>query len=234
MRRFRLLPAALVCGLAMTAAAHAADPPGTWLPEFKKPFYTDLISGWYARGDVGYRWNSIGSVDTPLPVTSWTFDNAWSLGGGAGYKYKWFRSDVTIDYSERSDFRGNIAAVNNFYNDRIDAWTLLWNVYLDMGTWGGFTPYIGAGAGASYLRTAQFTQPIWENVQDGRNWNFSWAAIGGVSYQFSPNLLLDLSYRYLSLGETVTGMLPPTYTSRVTYRDMSAQEIRIGLRWMLD
>ena len=170
----------------------------------------------------------------PLPVTSWTFDNAWSLGGGAGYKYKWFRSDVTIDYSERSDFRGNIAAVNNFYNDRIDAWTLLWNVYLDMGTWGGFTPYIGAGAGASYLRTAQFTQPIWENVQDGRNWNFSWAAIGGVSYQFSPE---PAARSQLPLPEPRRDgyrHAAAELHSRVTFRDMTAQEIRLGFRWMLD
>ena len=67
------------------------------------------------------------------------------------------------------------------------------------------------------------------------NWNFSWAAMGGVSYQFSPNLLLDVGYRYLKLGERSSGTVPPTYTTRVTYfRDMSAQEIRIGLRWMLD
>ena len=75
---------------------------------------------------------------------------------------------------------------------------------------------------------------VWEGANDGRKWNPSWALMGVVSYKFSPSLLLDLSYRYLNLGEVATGLLPPGYTSRVTFRDMTAQEIRLGFRWMLD
>ena len=65
MKGFRVLATAWVFGLAMTAAAQAADMPGSWLPDIKKPFYTDLISGWYFRGDAGYRMNSIGRSGCP-------------------------------------------------------------------------------------------------------------------------------------------------------------------------
>lgn len=157
MRGFRVLVTASVCGLAMTVAAHAADPPGRWLPEFKKPFYTDLISGWYVRGDLGYRINDINSVDAPKPTTAFFIENAWTLGFFGGYKYKWFRSDVTLDYGNAARFRGDIAGIPEFYKAKIDSFTLLANVYLDLGTWAGLTPYIGAGAGTTNLRVRQYT-----------------------------------------------------------------------------
>ena len=237
MRAFKVLAAAWVCGIAMTAAAHAADPAETWRPEFKKPHYTDLISGWYVRVDGAYRTNSIRSVDAPAPnnVTAWSIHDTWAVGAGAGYKYKWFRSDVTLDFAKRAQFYGDTAATSQFYSVKIDALTILANVYLDMGTWAGLTPYVGAGAGMTNLRTHEFTTtPNWEGVVDGSKWNPSWAAMGGVSYQFSPTLLLDVSYRYLKMGDAVSGTLPPTHTTRVTFRDMTAQEIRVGLRLMLD
>ncbi len=39
------------------------------------------------------------------------------------------------------------------------------NVYLDLGDWGGFSPYIGAGAGVGYLRTKQSYD--WVFASDG-------------------------------------------------------------------
>jgi opacity protein-like surface antigen len=234
MRAIRFLIAAALGVATMGGPAQAADPAGTWLPDLKKTMYTDLISGWYVRGDAGFRWNSIGSVDSPVAVGRWEFDNAWTIGAGGGYKYHWFRADVTVDYAQRSEFYGDAAAPANYISTKIDAVTVLGNVYLDLGTWGGFTPYIGAGFGGSYLRTAQYTTSTWQQMDDGRGWNMSWAAMAGLSYRFTHNLAVDVGYRYLSLGEAHTGPLPPGSFTRVTFRDMTAQEVRIGLRLMLD
>lgn len=236
MRGFKVLIGAWVCGIAMTAAAHAADPAETWRPEFKKPHYTELISGWYVRGDLGYRKNSIDSIDAPAPnlATSSSIQNTWALGAGAGYKYNWFRTDVTLDYAKRAQVFGDTATTPAYYSVKIDALTLLANVYLDMGTWGGLTPYIGAGVGTTNLRTHEYTTTTWNGIADAREWNLSWAAMGGVSYQFSPTLLLDVSYRYLKLGDAVSGAEPPAYTTRTHFRDLTAQEVRVGLRLMLD
>jgi len=229
----------------MIAPAHAADPPGAWLPDFRKPYYTELISGWYARADLGYRKHDIGSVEAPTAnaVTGSRIDNAWTLGFGGGYKYKWFRSDVTLDYANKARFYGETAQGPGYFTAQIDSFTLLGNVYLDMGTWAGFTPYIGAGIGTTNLRTHEFRiagQLPSEGVADTTRWNFSWAAMGGVSYQISPSMLLDVGYRYLQMGEAISGILTPNTptpainTARVSLRDMTAQEIRVGLRWMLD
>ena len=58
---------------------------------------------------------------------------------------------MTVDYGKRSEFSGNTATTLGFYSAQLDAFTILGNVYLDLGNWGGFTPYIGAGAGALVL-----------------------------------------------------------------------------------
>ena len=239
MRGFRVFVTAWSCGVAMTAAAQAADPAGAWnpLPDFKKPYRTELISGWYARGDLGYRKNNLGFVDAPRPATSYLVESAWTAGFGGGYKHKWFRSDVTLDYANAARFRGDIATAPEFYKAKTDSFTLLANVYLDLGTWAGFTPYIGAGAGTTNLRVRQYTNlamTAGNGVVDTSRWNLSWAYMGGVSYQMSPSMLLDVGYRYLQLGDAMSGPEPPGYTRRTYFRDVSAQEIRVGLRWMLD
>src|SRR5215510_14366537 len=85
--------AALVCG-----AAHAADMPGTWVPA---PRYVEMPSGWYVRGDFGYRFNAIDSVQAGQPVTSFNYPDSLGVTAGAGYKYQWLRFDATVDYAPR-------------------------------------------------------------------------------------------------------------------------------------
>ena len=88
------------------------------------------------------------------------------------------------------------------------------------------------------MRTHQFVTGALmappDGIKDTSRWNLSWAYMAGISYRFTPNLLVDVSYRYLKLGDAVSGPEPPAYTTPNNLRDLSAQEIRIGLRWMLD
>ena len=155
--------------------------------------------------------------------------------GAGGHKYKWFRSDVTVDFAKRAQLYGDTATNSRFYSVKIDALTVLANAYLDLGNWGGFTPYVGAGVGMTNLRAHEYTTNV---VSGGRQRRPEMESVLGAhgrrQLSLLPSLLLDLSYRYLNLGEVATGLLPPGYTSRVTFRDMTAQEIRLGFRWMLD
>ena len=201
--------------------------------------YTHLVSGWYFRTDLGYRKQRIESVEAPPPelVTQFQFRNAYTLGLGGGYKWKWFRADVTLDYGTQARFQGDTATTAGCYSAKIDSYTLLANVYFDLGNWGGFTPYIGAGIGTSHLRTHQYsnlTITSSNDVAPATRWNLSWAAMAGVSYQFTNNLLLDVGYRYLRLGDAVSGTEPMAYTTRTYFRDITAQEVRVGLRLLLD
>src|SRR5215510_4557279 len=112
--------AALFCG-----AAHAADMPGTWVQP--APRYVEMVSGWYVRGDFGYRFNSINSVEAAQPVTSFAYPNSLGVTAGAGYKYQWLRFDATVDYAPRVTARATSTSTTSQpqYTTKLDALSLL-------------------------------------------------------------------------------------------------------------
>lgn len=243
MPSFKSLIIAAAGAVAFAASAQAADMPGNWPPPYQqKPAQTfsEMTSGWYIRGDIGYRFNRIGSVDSSspaTPVTGSSIDNTLSAGLGGGYKYRWFRADLTVDYGPQAKFHGDVPGAASFYSMKIDSLTVLANAYFDMGTWYGFTPYIGAGVGTSYLRTGDYTNASLGNaipIPTRANWSLSWAAMAGVSYQILPNIALDFGYRYLKIGDAKSGFEPPAFTNATTVKNISAQELRVGVRFMLD
>jgi opacity protein-like surface antigen len=236
MRRFKVFATAWVCCVAMTAAAHAADMPGTWAPPVEKQVFTDLVSGWYVRGDIGYRQQEFGSIDAPAPdfVTNWSIRSTPTVGFGGGYKYYWFRADVTVDYGTRARFEGDTALAAAFYTARFDSYTILANVYLDLGEWAGFTPYVGVGGGTTNVRMDEFVIGSAIPAPASSKWNASWAAMAGVAYRVTPRIVIDVGYRYLSMGDALSGTEPPLYTTRTNFTDLTAQELRVGFRWVLD
>ena len=225
--------AALVCG----AVAKAADPPGSW-PVYERPAprYVEMVSGWYIRGDFGYRFNNIGSLEGGRPVTDVKYPNSLGATFGAGYKYHWFRADATFDYAPRVTARAasTFATPQPQYSTKLDARSLLANFYIDFGTWYGVTPYVGAGVGVTYLRGRNYIDtelPMTQETSSGAT-NLSWAAMGGVAYKVSPNWVVDVGYRYLDLGDLPT--TAGTVSDQTTWKRLSTQEVRIGLRFLLD
>ena len=233
----RALLLGIATAAAFGAAAQAADMPGTWGYERPAPRYVELSSGWYARADVAYRLNHIGQVDVANTLSSTSFENMAALGVGGGYKYQWFRADVTVDYGITSQIRANSLSTTISqpqYSAKVDTVTALANGYLDLGTWWGLTPYVGGGIGMSYLRAKEYVDtalPTPGKIVSART-NLSWAAMAGLAYQINPNWIVDVGYRYLQLGDLpISRDTDPTNT--VTWKQISAQEIRIGLRILL-
>ena len=118
------------------------------------------------------------------------------------------------------------------------------NLYADLGTWWCLTPFVGVGLGAAKVNIFDFR----DNNQatngaayglDASKWNVAWALHAGVAYEVSSNLKLELSYRYVHLGDGTSGDLI-TYqgTNNVNnpmlFKDITSQDIRLGFRWMLD
>src|SRR5437870_4638716 len=99
MIRARTLFAGVIGAFAFVASAHAADPAGSWprpQPQADAPSqFQGLMSGWYLRGDVGFRWNS-GGVSSNN-VTSEKYTTSYDGTVGFGLKYQWFRADLIYD-----------------------------------------------------------------------------------------------------------------------------------------
>lgn len=239
MAKVLTLIVAAAAAFAFTASARAADVPGLWPQdeEEQSPQAREYRSGWYLRGDLGYRINRMDNVDALEAVGSHSIDKAVSVGVGAGFKHRWFRGDMTIDYSAPAKAKATTqAAVGQpQYTTRIETTAFLMNGYVDLGTWYGLTPYAGAGAGVSFLRTYDYRNtalPASELVPVAQKWNVAWAAMAGISYRIKPRWEIDVGYRYLSLGNAVSAGDSTEYPT--TFRNITAQEVRVGFRYHLD
>ena len=117
--------------------------------------------------------------ESSRPAT--TIDDRFTVGGGGGYKSGWFRMDVTIDYAPRASYHVSHARLPHEGRDD----HALANLYLDLGTWSGITPYVGAGAGLSWNRTSDYFSnalllPGIAGMKEAK-WDFAWAAMGGMT-----------------------------------------------------
>jgi opacity protein-like surface antigen len=225
-------------------AANAADvrqlpPPSSRPPMLESaPLLVDeFSSGWYLRGDIGFRRNEadgVTNVGAPPGVRDSDLDNSWMFGAGVGYKMDWFRTDLTVDYGTRSEFTGDSGVRRNDFSARVDSVTGLVNVYGDLGTWFGLSPYIGAGIGFAHLQAANFdvASAGVGDADSAGSWNFAWAYMAGVSYRLTGNYHVDVGYRHLNMGDVTTGR--DAANNQLTFKKMSADEIRVGFRYVLD
>lgn len=225
---------------ALVTTALAADVPRGYPPERPLPILerprVSLFEGWYLRGDLGYAWGQIGSAQSPSafasPSTN-SLGNGFTGGVGAGFKSQWLRTDVTFDYLVPLKYQGTIATAGDV-SAKISALSFLVNGYFDLGTWYRATPYIGAGIGAARMRVSEYQStvaPPFASGTSGDQWNFAWALNAGVGYAISSNMMVDLGYRYINFGDTKSGA---DASGSMTFKNVAAHEVRVGLRWSFD
>jgi opacity protein-like surface antigen len=118
---------------------------------------------------------------------------------------------------------------------------------VDLGTWHGITPFLGAGIGASYNTISSFKDVNTANggvayADDDSQWDLAWALQAGLAYEVTPGLSLEVGYRYLHLGDaqsgdlnTYDGSCPPAgcRNSPIKFEDLSSHDVKFAMRWML-
>jgi opacity protein-like surface antigen len=220
-------------------AALAADMPKGYppLPPPTAPVLrsVELNNGWYLRGDLGYGWGRINNAQSatgfPNPASN-SLGNAPTAGLGFGIKRGWIRTDVTADYLFDMKYRGTVATPDDV-SAKMSAWSVLLNGYLDLGSWYRVSPYIGAGLGTARVKTSDYQSTVSPPFTGGSNsqWNFAWAAMAGVGIAVSSNLVADIGYRYLNLGDAKSAT---DASGAMTFKNIAAHEVRVGLRWSFD
>lgn len=246
-----LAPLGLVAGIIGALPASAADlPSAPLLDNFSQPPVVELGSGWYLRGDVTYAKTNdrdvkmSGSVlNSPVRFSHARLDDSWQAGGGFGYKFlNWLRADVTVDYRFPTTFRdvANFPGGTVSYdNTRIGGFTGLVNGYVDLGTWSGISPYVGAGIGVSNIKTDHFWSSPYTGglpgpgvmLQGKSDYSLAWALMGGVAFSVADGMLIDLGYRYMNVRDA---KLVDDGTNNVRLKDLSSHEVRVGFRYMID
>jgi len=250
---------AAVAGIATVFAtvANAAD-----MPELLPPVMPieQPAAGWYLRGDIGFSNQSVRDVEyVPGPgeaaVTSQRtvasgFDSAGIFGLGVGYQFNsWLRADVTGEYRANANYRGQnvVTSGGNTYPEQDfgskSEWVALANIYADLGTWWHLTPFIGVGVGGAYNRIGNFqdigiTTGANNFYDDGYKWNFAWALHAGVGFKATPALTLELAYRYIDLGDALSGAAGSWDGAGATgyqqFNHITSHDLRFGIRWMLE
>ncbi|MGV7212850.1 outer membrane protein [Bradyrhizobium sp. UFLA05-112] len=246
----------------ISSVAFAADMPIAAPPMYAPAPPADF-GGWYLRGDIGFsnqrvdRLNNVLDATTTSSVQNLSFNNAGIFGLGAGYRFNnWFRADVTGEYRGNSQFFGTDRITypggvgTDTYHATKNEWVVMANAYVDLGTWWCITPFVGAGIGTARVAINGFTDQSIANNGAGAvpglafgdnvaKWNFAWAAHAGLAYKVSPAFTVELAYRYLDMGDGLTGDLKTfdgtnNVFNPTTFKHLTSHDLKLGVRWNLD
>ena len=277
--------------LTSVGLAQAADllPPAPRLPPPAPAI--EEFSGWYLRGDVGAGINSRAPDLQILPdpvaagvargflasSATQSFNNSTlSPSGivdfGVGYQLNsWFRMDGTLEYRGGAKLQSLYTVTDptsaaqlqsaDLYRANVASFVGLINGYVNLGTYAGISPFVGAGVGFADNMASGFTDhgfvnsnygssPTGSYYSNGSRTSFAWALMAGFDFNISPNLMFELGYRYLNYGTITTGQSnclagapggafnSQRCTSGVSTHfssrnTLASNDIRIGLIWML-
>lgn len=270
-----LLSAALVAS-AMPAFGADYDAPVVYEPpvvvgELEEYVPVEVGSGWYLRGDIGYSFSTAPSgaftyrtftAGTYAEGTFTTGSYTGELGFGAGFGYRFsdlLRAEMTAEnFNLRFNGTRSFAApcpgglgtsCSVVDQAQMNAWSVMLNGYVDLGTFARFTPYVGAGAGVTFANWGNASStytcagagcvgaPFTLEHPGMPNWRFSYAAMAGVAYDINKNLKVDLGYKYRNVaggdmfGFDATSRAAGASGAEARDPGFSQHEIRLGLRY---
>jgi len=266
--------------IGIAAPAHAADLDEIiYARELPVTQTVEIGTGWYLRGDLGYSTKTRGaatnysvfSAGPPATYTGTAFnssslENDWSGSMGVGYNFTdYLRADLTFDYS-RGRFAGATSSATactglatgqcaSVDSQNVEQYGFMANAYVDLGTFVGFTPYVGAGAGVTRVTWKPYNNDqscvsvagnacgataATDRTRSGtESWRFTYALMTGVSYDLSKDLKLDLGYKYSKIksgnqsGFDATTMAAGAAGFQVQDNGFERHEVRVGLRYSL-
>lgn len=275
-RRKRVCGIALSAGLLLPGAVLADDEDLLDAPEITISTEANAGGRVYLRGDIGYSpWRDegdpfyrsfdggTGSYDH-VPFDNARFDKPLSGTVGIGYRFTdVLRADVTAEYFEgrfdgssftsgpcAGEGAGTSCALSHTAN--FSALGLMANGYVDLATLAGFTPYLGAGIGATRIdwNTVHETSACvagggacsgatgTASYRGEDSWRFTYALMAGVSYDVTDRLKFDVGYRYSHVaGGDMFGFGAEALSGAAGTKGhddgLSRHEIRAGLRFAL-
>jgi opacity protein-like surface antigen len=238
------------------------DPSASWPVTNQEFDYADTDADGFADGDT----NQDGIIDAGEITTSYlgntvanaSLENTWlgEVGAGCGSGSRGLRAEVMLGFRGDREFSGDPLiyqgsligtptgvvpppVTDDPMHTSLKTYTLMLNLYKDLGNFGGFVPYVGAGVGAAYhqLDNIYFTDnPHLSNQIHGNNdLAFAWSLMAGVGYQISDRAVVDVGYRYIDMGSITSQRSDTAFNVNpaVKFDDLTAHEIKVGLRYHL-
>ena len=240
--------------LALAATASTLPLSGALAADYDPPIYVDQApeytpvevgSGWYLRGDVSYLpRKSYRNVDFSSLTVSYSDDETPVFASlGFGYHFNdSLRGDINFGLLPGNEVSASETTATDIATARVknSARTAIVNGYVDLGTYVGITPYVGAGIGlfrGKYSASRTFTDltPANLDVADSiSKTKYSWAYTlnAGLAYQITKNIVIDLGYQYLSAPDAEYARLDSASAYSV-HKGVDNHQIKVGLRYDL-
>ncbi|MER8378527.1 outer membrane protein [Mesorhizobium sp. M1163] len=241
-----VLALAAIVLMPLTPALGADYDPPVYVDQAPDYVPVEVGSGWYLRGDVSYLVQK-SFKDEDFAFTPARFDEKEDpifASIGFGYHFNdYLRADLNVGY-----LPGNKIDVG--YNDGTTvasatlknyAFSGILNGYVDLGTYVGITPYLGAGIGVVQSKRRLSASYFTDNanpaddfvLRDNKTqYSFAYTLNAGLAYQVSKNVSVDLGYQYFSApdAEYVTA---ESLTSFPIRKGINNHQVKVGLRYDL-
>lgn len=217
--------------------------------------------GWlfapYLRVDLGYSStvDDDGDLHDSTPerdILDMDPNNGARYQIGAGLKLNnYLRTDVTLSYRDKLTKVGSYIdadGIRNKPSNQLDSgaletsnWSTMLNIYVDplraagLDT-GAFSPYLQGGIGWARNKTEDMKFTTAGTIIGDTHNDFAWQVGAGVNYAITDQWKLDLSYRFIDMGEARSSNV---YFSGSTVSpqpqgarfDLQAHEVLIGLQY---
>jgi opacity protein-like surface antigen len=183
----------------------------------------------YLGGIVGADFGTLDKIPGSTTVPN---QSLFTAGGTVGMRS--FRENGAL----RMEFEGRGRDVVGFALDDVvtgtnastfakNGWSAMANIWRDFSVIGDLDMYAGGGIGAGGYRSVSSTTPaVPAFTADNRVSAFAWQAGGGLIYDVSDHLAVDLGYRFFSIGDSTANYVTGTpYTT-----NYAASELLLTVR----
>ena len=167
-------------------------------------------------------------------------DSVFALGLAVGYDFKVkhnlpVRAELEYMYyggaEDSFTYFDKYAWIDTKIKNEYDIQTLFANFYYDFETGTAFTPYVGGGIGLALIDNKGSATLLWSSVgwydekykiSSNDSTNFAWNIGGGVGFDLTDNLTLDLNYRFAGLGEAETKKTDVTSSGAILLKNKTS------------
>lgn len=222
----------------MGGAAQSADL-YTPVPD-PAPVYT---GGWYFSGFGGANWLDNTSFDVTLNQADDAivnkYDTGFVVGGAIGYDLGQTMGPLGLRIEGELSYRNNDVKSHTSTGGgaapgpvgETSALAGMANILFDLNTGSPFSLYGGGGIGVAQV---EFDNHGFGNgstiVMDDSDTVFAWQLIAGAGYEITPNMILDVQYRYFNAGDV--SIEPVSAVSRgASSTDYESHAVLGGIRF---
>jgi opacity protein-like surface antigen len=225
--------------LALTPGVQAAD---MLAPEpHGMGWYVSVFGGWSMADDEDIFYENTTAA-TPFEFEADVeLDDGFMAGLAAGTQFnEWLRAEVEVsghwhDAGGDAELSTAIAPATYALSGDEDALFLLANLWIDLPIDELIRPYIGGGIGFGRLDVdisgENTVGPVTVDLIDDADWGFAYQLGAGIAFDFSPNMAIDLGYRYKRINDIELEANATAITGIEIEKDYKSHNVLLGVRF---